>query len=131
MKTNLPVIAGVISSTIFMVSMIPMLLKARWTKDLESYSLTSLVLTAVGNLIHSVYVYSLPAGPIWFLHAFYLITTVLMLAWYVRYEVRLHRCTTTKPDLTEAKRLSTETHNERRKFHVGCSSDLKHWRRAG
>jgi hypothetical protein len=33
-----------------------------------------------------VYVFSLPAGPIWLLHTFYLITTGLMLAWYLRYE---------------------------------------------
>ena len=30
----------------------------------------------------------LPPGPIWLLHAFYLVTTALMLAWYLRYEWR-------------------------------------------
>lgn len=34
------------------------------------------------------YVYSLPPGPIWLLHTFHLITTALMLFWYVRYEGR-------------------------------------------
>jgi hypothetical protein len=32
------------------------------------------------------YVFNLPAGPIWLLHAFYLVTTGLMLVWYLRYE---------------------------------------------
>ena len=30
--------------------------------------------------------FSLPPGPIWILHSFYLITYSLMLAWYFRYE---------------------------------------------
>lgn len=87
MNGDLPVIAGAISSTVFMASSVPMLLKAIQTKHLSSYSLPSLVLSTVGNLVHSFYVYSLPVGPIWFLHAFYLITTGLMLIWYLRYEV--------------------------------------------
>jgi uncharacterized protein with PQ loop repeat len=86
MDTNLPVIAGAISTTIFTLSMLPMLLKAFRTKDLASYSLGNILLANVGNVIHSVYVFSLPAGPIWLLHTFYLITTGLMLAWYLRYE---------------------------------------------
>jgi hypothetical protein len=40
---------------------------------------------------HSVYVFHLPAGPVWALHTFYLIATALMLIWYVRYETR-SRC---------------------------------------
>jgi hypothetical protein len=35
-----------------------------------------------------VYVFSLPPGPIWLLHAFHLVTTGLMLVWYLRYERR-------------------------------------------
>jgi uncharacterized protein with PQ loop repeat len=66
-----------------------MLLKAFRTKDLKSYSLTNIVLSNVGNLIYSVYVYSLPAGPIWILHTFHLVTTGLMLLWFVRYERRV------------------------------------------
>ena len=46
------------------------------------------MLSNVGNIIHSLYVFNLPAGPIWLLHAFYLVTTGLMLLWYVRYEWR-------------------------------------------
>jgi uncharacterized protein with PQ loop repeat len=86
MDMNLPVIAGAISTTIFAFSALPMLLKAFQTKDLKSYSLGNILLSNVGNVVHSVYVFSLPAGPIWLLHAFYLVTTALMLFWYLRYQ---------------------------------------------
>ena len=86
MNTELPVIAGAISTTIFALSALPMLLKAFRTKDLGSYSLGNILLSNVGNVIHSVYVFSLPAGPIWLLHSFYLFTTGLMLVCYLRYE---------------------------------------------
>jgi uncharacterized protein with PQ loop repeat len=88
MDTNLPVIAGTISTTIFAFSTLPMLLKAFRTKDLKSYSLGNILLANVGNVIHSVYVFNLPSGPIWLLHTFYLVTTGLMLVWYLRYEKR-------------------------------------------
>jgi len=88
MDMNLPVIAGTISTTIFALSTLPMLLKAFRTKDLKSYSLGNILLANVGNVIHSVYVFNLPSGPIWLLHAFYLVTTGLMLVWYLRYERR-------------------------------------------
>jgi uncharacterized protein with PQ loop repeat len=88
MDINLPLIAGTISTVIFAFSTLPMLLKAFRTKDLKSYSLGNILLSNVGNAIHSVYVFHLPAGPIWLLHAFYLVTTALMLAWYLRYEWR-------------------------------------------
>lgn len=86
MKMDLPVIAGVFSTAIFAFSTLPMLLKAVRTKDLSSYSLGNILLSNLGNLIHSIYVFSLPAGPIWLLHIFYLVTTGLMLVWYLRYE---------------------------------------------
>src|SRR5215213_6176751 len=88
MDTNLPVLAGSISTTIFALSTLPMLFKAFRTKDLKSYSLGNILLANVGNLIHSVYVFDLPSGPIWLLHSFYLVTTGLMLVWYLRYERR-------------------------------------------
>jgi uncharacterized protein with PQ loop repeat len=100
MELNLPVFAGMISTTIFALSTLPMLLKAFKTKDLRSYSLGNLLLANVGNLIYSVYVFHLPAGPIWLLHSFYLVTTALMLVWYLRYQWRrsaLHASSTTKP----------------------------------
>jgi uncharacterized protein with PQ loop repeat len=88
MELNLPVMAGAVSTVIFAMSTLPMLVKAGRTKDLGSYSPGNIVLSNIGNLIHSVYVFSLPAGPVWVLHTFYLISTGLMLVWYVRYARR-------------------------------------------
>ena len=82
---NLPVLAGSISTALFVASVLPMLVKAWRTKDLESYSLGNLLLSNVANLVHSVYVVSLPFGPVWALHGFYLAATALMLAWALRY----------------------------------------------
>lgn len=62
-----------------------MLGKAVRTKDLSSYSRGHLVLANVGNLFYSVYVFHLPPGPIWALHAFYLASSALMLLWSLRY----------------------------------------------
>ena len=93
MSDLIPVIAGSVSSAIFATSALPMLIKAFRTKDLKSYSLPSIALSNIGNVIHSVYIYSLPAGPIWILHGFYLITTGLMLLWYLQYERRISRRT--------------------------------------
>jgi uncharacterized protein with PQ loop repeat len=83
---NLAVVAGSISTIIFACSTLPMLRKAFCTKDMRSYSLGNILLANAGNVIHSVYIFNLPPGPIWLLHAFYLITTGLMLFWYLRYE---------------------------------------------
>lgn len=79
------VLAGAVSTAIFVVSYMPMLAKAYRTQDLSSYSLGSLVLANVGNAIHSVYVFSLPPGPIWILHTFYLAATGAMLVWHRRW----------------------------------------------
>lgn len=86
--TNLPVIAGMASTLIFAVSTLPMLVKARMTRDLSSYSLGNILLANVGNAVHSVYVFSLPPGPLWVLHSFYLLTSAQMLAWFLHYQVR-------------------------------------------
>ena len=88
MKVNLPIIAGAISTTIFAFSMLPMLLKAFRSKNLRSYSLGNILLSNLGNVIHSIYVFHLPPGPIWVLHTFYLVSMGLMLVWYLRYEWR-------------------------------------------
>jgi uncharacterized protein with PQ loop repeat len=82
---DLPLIAGSVSTVIFATSYMPMLVKAVRTKDLSSYSRAQLVLTNFGNVLYSAYVFSLPLGPIWALHSFYLVATALMLAWYLRY----------------------------------------------
>jgi uncharacterized protein with PQ loop repeat len=90
---NIPVLAGSISTGLFMASVLPMLIKAWRTKDLKSYSLGNLVTSNVANLVHSVYVASLPFGPVWALHGFYLIATALMLIWALRYRRRGSRST--------------------------------------
>ena len=87
MEVTLPVIAGAVSTTIFAASMLPMLVKAGRSRDLSSYSLGNIALANFGNVVHSVYVFHLPAGPVWVLHGFYLVSTLLMLVWYLRYEV--------------------------------------------
>ena len=87
MNSTLPILAGIVSTIIFASSTLPMLRKAAATKDLASYSLGNIGLANVGNLVHSIYVFSLPVGPIWALHSFYLVSTALMLFWYVRYSV--------------------------------------------
>ena len=50
-----------------------------------SYSRGNLVLANVGNAVYSVYVFTLPAGPIWLLHTFYILSSALMLIWSLRY----------------------------------------------
>ena len=89
--TLLPLVAGSMSTVIFVAGYLPMLLKAVRTKDLASYSPTNLLLTNLGNAVHSFYVFSLPAGPIWILHAFYLVTSGLMSLWYFAYTRRARR----------------------------------------
>ena len=85
---DMATLAGTMSTAIFVTSALPMLVKAARTRDLDSYSRGQLVLANVGNAINSVYVFSLPVGPIWFLHVFNLVCTLLMLAWHLRYAGR-------------------------------------------
>lgn len=86
MEANLPTIAGLISTGLFALGTLPMLAKAFRTRNLASYSLGNIALSNVGNAIYSLYVFQLPAGPVWFLHGYNLVTTGLMLVWYLRYE---------------------------------------------
>ncbi|MFF2277628.1 hypothetical protein [Agromyces sp. NPDC058126] len=82
---NVAVVAGAISTGLFAMSYLPMLVKAVRSKDLSSYSVGNLVITNLGNGLYTVYVLSMPFGPIWFLHTFYLVASALMLVWFVRY----------------------------------------------
>ena len=84
MDTTLPMLAGMVSTAVFAGSMLPMLHKALRTRELSSYSLGNIALANVGNAVHCVYVFHLPPGPIWVLHTFYVITSALMLYWYLR-----------------------------------------------
>lgn len=94
---DLAVLAGILSTGLFAMSYLPMLMKAVRTRDLSSYSFGNLAITNIGNAVHSLYVFSLPLGPIWFLHTFYLLASALMLAWFLRY-----RATGRHPDATTA-----------------------------
>jgi uncharacterized protein with PQ loop repeat len=82
---NVSVLAGMVSTGLFAVSYLPMLLKALHTRDLDSYSLGYLALSNVANAVHSVYVFSLPPGPIWLLHCFYAVASALLLIWYLSF----------------------------------------------
>jgi uncharacterized protein with PQ loop repeat len=86
MEANLPTIAGFISTTLFALGTLPMLTKAYHTKNLASYSLGNILMSSIGNLIYAVYVFQLPAGPVWVLYIYNLVSTALMLVWYLRYE---------------------------------------------
>jgi uncharacterized protein with PQ loop repeat len=76
---DLPIIAGTVSTVVFAVSNLPMLRKALRTRDVSSYSLASLAMINAANVVYSLYVFSLPVGPIWALHAFYLVSCAIML----------------------------------------------------
>lgn len=82
---DFPILAGIASTTLFAFSNLPMVLKAARTRDLRSYSLSNLVLINAANAVHSLYVFSLPIGPIWLLHGFYLVASAVMLAMFVRF----------------------------------------------
>jgi len=86
METNLPTIAGFISTALFTLGTLPMLTKAFRTKNLASYSLGNILMSNIGNIIYAIYVFNLPPGPIWFLHGYNLLSTGLMLVWYLKYE---------------------------------------------
>ena len=55
-------LAGSASTTLFVVSYLPMLVRAVRTRDLRSYSRSSLVIANVGNVVQAGYVISLPVG---------------------------------------------------------------------
>ena len=84
----LPLIAGLTSSTMFASSHFPMLLKAYRTRNLSSYSGLNFALINIGNLIFWMYIIALPMGPIWFLHSFYTVSSVIMLAMYICFAAR-------------------------------------------
>lgn len=85
-QPQLALFAGIAATTIFIGSNLPMLWKARETRNLASYSLLQIALSNAGNMINWLYVVSLPPGPIWLLHLFNSGVALLMLYWYLRYE---------------------------------------------
>ena len=84
-SADVALLAGTISTVLFASSTLPMVVKAKRTKDLASYSLANIVLANLGNAVHCIYVVHLPPGPIWALHGFYVVTSALMLLWWLRY----------------------------------------------
>jgi hypothetical protein len=88
MSTTLPVLAGSVSTAVFAASALPMLVKAARTKDLGSYSVGNLMLANLGNVLYVVHVFSLPVGPIWALHSFYLVSSFAMLVMWWNYRRR-------------------------------------------
>jgi len=79
-----PVIAGAISTGIFAVSTMPMVLKAARTRDLSSYSGGNLLLSNLGNVLYAIYVFSLPMGPAWALYGFNLTVSATMLVYWLQ-----------------------------------------------
>jgi uncharacterized protein with PQ loop repeat len=82
---QIQMLAGSLAGLIFSAGSWNMLVKAWRTKDLRSYSPGQLILNNIGNLFYWLYVVSLPFGPIYFMHTFYTLVSVLMLVWYVLY----------------------------------------------
>jgi uncharacterized protein with PQ loop repeat len=82
---QLQMLAGSLAGLIFAAASLNMVMKAWKTKDLQSYSLGQMILNNVGNLLHWLYVLSLPLGPVWFSHAFFTLVSLLMLIWYFAY----------------------------------------------
>ncbi len=82
---NMDIIAGMLSSIIFASGTVSMLMKVIRTQDVDSYSLSSIILNNLGNLVYWVYIFSLPVGPIYFLHLFYTVAMIVMLLCFVLY----------------------------------------------
>jgi len=81
---DIAIIAGTVSTVVFAVSNLPMLRKALRTRDVSSYSLSSLMMINGANLVYSLYVFTLPVGPIWALHTFYVVSCAIMLVLCLR-----------------------------------------------
>ncbi len=80
--------AGALATAVFLASTVPMVWRAAVTRDMSSYSRAHLVMTNVGNAAHSLYVLSLPAGPIYVLHGTHVAVALFMLVWHLRHAVR-------------------------------------------
>lgn len=80
-----PNLFGALASLIFVASTFPMLHKAYQTRLMAAYSGYNLFLANLGNLIYWFYVASLPVGPVWVLHGYYTLTTLLMFIFWWRW----------------------------------------------
>lgn len=115
------VFAGSAAAAIFMISQLPMLIKARRTKDLTSYSFANIGLANFGNVLYAVYIFQVPIGPAWAIHGFNLTTSGLMLFWYLRHGWRPARRTTTggEPEAVGSQLLDVEGPRSRARYDVG------------
>ena len=84
--TDFPVLAGLMSTTLFVASYLPMLYRAVTTRDLGPPTAGRVWCwpTSATSFSRSTS-YSLPTGPIWFLHGFYLGASALMLGLHLRH----------------------------------------------
>jgi len=80
---GLQILVGYFCTSVFMLSRVPMLGKAIRTRDLQSYSLAHLAMSACANLLFWIYVVGLPIGPVWILQIFFTVTDVTMLTLFV------------------------------------------------
>jgi hypothetical protein len=84
---NAVTVAGIISTLLFLGSNLPMVVQAIRSRDVSSYSRGNLIMINIGNGVYTVYVLSLPAGPIWLLHLVYTAVSAFMLlvhVWWAR-----------------------------------------------
>ena len=82
---NAASIAGIASTLIFAGSTLPMVVRAARTRDVSSYSRSHLFMTNAGNAVHTVYIASLPPGPVWLLHCMYVFVAAFMFAAHRRW----------------------------------------------
>lgn len=112
METIGPIL-GTIATVLFVVSQAPMLIKAARTRDLASYSGANLVIANVGNLAQTGYVATLPAGPVWALHAFNTLASGCMAYWWLRHRNDARHAVPSGPDhrsSTSSEERARETH---------------------
>ena len=84
---GIQIIAGIVATVLFTLCKIPMLLKVVKTKDLNSYSPLHLGMSMFGNLTYWFYVVGLPFGPVWILQGFYTTADILMVSFYLLFQV--------------------------------------------
>lgn len=85
---QLALLAGSVAAAIFVVSQLPMVIKAYRTRNLSSYSFANIGLANLGNGLYTVYVVHVPIGPAWAVHGFNLTTAGVMLVLYLRHGSR-------------------------------------------
>lgn len=83
--------AGALATALFVISTLPMLIKAARTKDLASYSGSNLLIANIGNVAHAIYLTSITSLPIWALHLFNTTVSAAMLILWICHRYRSQR----------------------------------------